>query len=67
MPTAVATVMVYPDKYRKDFNTIVAFLTQYLDKRGHTPSEKVASVAQTRSAKQQKTSTVCGTFKGKMI
>ena len=64
---AVAAVRVHIDKYEEDFDAIVAFLTQYINKRGPTPSVKVASVAQTRSAQWQKTSTVHGTFKGKIV
>ena len=45
MSTAVATVMAHPDKYEKDFNTVIAILTQYIDKRAPTPSVKVASIA----------------------
>ena len=61
---AVAAVRAHPDKYQKDFNAVVAFLTQYIDKTAPTPNVKVASVSQT--AKQQKTSTTCGTFRGKI-
>ena len=61
--TAVVTVRAHPDKYVKDFNAVVTFLTQYIDKRAPTLSLKVASVAQTRPAKQQKTSATLGTFK----
>ena len=51
LSTAVTVVRLYPDKYQKDFDTVVAFLTQY-DKRASTPSLKVASVSQTRPAQQ---------------
>ena len=64
--TAVATVRVHLDKYEKDFNAIVTFLTQYIDKRQFTTSAKVASVTQTTPAKQKKTSAVHGTLKGKI-
>ena len=53
MSTAVATVRAHPDKYEKDFNTIVAFLTQYINKRPLIQNVKVASVGQTRPAKWQ--------------
>ena len=43
LSTAVATVRLYQDKYKKDFNAVIAFLTQYIDKRGPTSSVKVAS------------------------
>ena len=66
MSTAVAAVMLHPDKYKKDFNAVVTFLTQYIDKRVPILSVKVTSVGQTRLAKLQKTSTIHGTFKGKI-
>ena len=66
MSTADAAVRAHPDKYKKDFDAVVTFLTQYIDKRAPTPSVKVASVRQSRPAKQQKTSTTKGTFKGKI-
>ena len=66
MSTAVATAMAHPDKYKKDFDTIVAILTQYIDKRVPTPSVMVAYVGHSRPAKRQKTSATCGTFKGKI-
>ena len=34
LSTAVATVKAHPDKYEKDFDAVVAFLTQYMDKWG---------------------------------
>ena len=66
MSTAVATVRAHPDKYERDFDAVVTFLIQYINKRAPTPSVKVASVAQTRPAKQHKTNTSHGTFKGKI-
>ena len=47
MSTAVATVRAHPDRYEKDFEAVIAFLTQYIDKKALTPSMKVASVTQT--------------------
>ena len=35
---AVTTDKAHQDKYKKDFDAIVAFLTQYIDKRAPTPS-----------------------------
>ena len=46
----VATVRAHPDKYKKDFETVIFFLTQYIDKRAKTPTVKVASVSHTRPA-----------------
>ena len=31
MSTAVATVRAHPDKYKKEFDVVVTFLTQYTD------------------------------------
>ena len=66
LSTAFAAVRAYPDKYMKDFDTVVAFLTQYIKKKAPTLSVMVASVMQTRPAKRQKTSTSHGTFRGKI-
>ena len=63
LSTAVAAVRVHPDRYKKNFDKVVSFLTQYIDKKALTPSVKVASVAQTRPVKWQKTSATCDTFK----
>ena len=52
MYTAIATIRAHPDKYEKDFDAAVAFLTQYVNKRAPTLSVKVVSVGQTRPAKQ---------------
>ena len=67
LSTVVAAIRAHLDKYEKDFNTVVAFLTQYLDKRAPTLSVKVASVAQTRPSKWQKMNASHGTFKGKIM
>ena len=40
----VATVRVHPDKYEKDFDAVVTFLTSCIDKRTPTPSVNVTSV-----------------------
>ena len=66
LSTAVTTVRAHPDKYKKDFKTVVTFLTQYIDKKAQTPSVKVASIAQNGPAKWQKTNSNCGTFRGKI-
>ena len=63
--TVTAVVKAHPDKYEKDFDSIVTFLTQYIDKQGPKPSMEIVSVIQTRPAKQQKTSIAHDTFKGK--
>ena len=62
MSTADATVRVHPDKYKKDFDAVVAFLSQYIVKKAPTPS----SVGQNRPAKRQKICATCGTFKEKV-
>ena len=66
LSTAVATVRAHPDKYEKDFDAIATFFTQYIDKRAPTLSVEVASISQTRPAKQQKTDAAHGTFKEKI-
>ena len=65
LSTAVATVSVHPDEYKKDFDAVAAFLTQYINKRAPTPSVKVTSVMQTRPARWQNTESNHGSFKGK--
>ena len=66
MSTAVDTVRVHPYKYMKDYDAVVAFLTQYINKRVPTPSVMVASVYQNRPAKQQKTTATHGTLKERL-
>ena len=61
--TAVAAVREHTDKYEKNFDTVVTFLTQCINKKAPTLSVKVASVSQTRPVKQQKISDSCGTLK----
>ena len=58
--------MVCPDKYEKNFNAVVTFLTQYIEEREPSPSLKVALIAQTRPAEQHKTSIVHCTFRKKV-
>ena len=48
---AIVIVKAHPDKYEKDFGAVVAFLMQQ---------------PQSRSAKWQKISLACDTFKGKI-
>ena len=57
---ADAAVRAHPDKYKKDFDAVVTFLTQYKDKKEPIQSVKVASMVQTRTAKQQKTTMYLG-------
>ena len=42
LSTAVVAVRVHPDMYEKDFDAVVAFLTQYINKKAPTPNVKVA-------------------------
>ena len=56
----------YSDKYENDFDTVVTFLSQYMNNRALTLSVKVASVGQSIPAKWQKTITISGTFMGKI-
>ena len=64
LSTAVPAAKVHPDKYEKDFNTVVSSLHQYIDKKASTSSVKDASVSQSRPPKWQMTSTTHGTIKG---
>ena len=64
--TEAITVRVHLDKYEKDIDAVVAFITKYINKRAPTLRVKVASVGQTRSDKQKKTSATHGTFKWKI-
>ena len=57
---------MHPDKYKKDFDTVVAFLTQYIDKNAPTLSVNIVSVTHTRPAKWQKTSKTHGAYMGKI-
>ena len=66
MSTTIAIEWVHPEKYEKDFDAVVTFLIQYINKRAPTLSLKVASVTQTRPTRQQKTSASHGIFKGEI-
>ena len=55
LSTAVVAVRAHPERYEKDFDTVVFFLSQYIDRKAPPPSVKVSSVTQTRHAKRQKT------------
>ena len=50
----VAAVRAHPDRYEKDFNAVVAFLSQYIDRKAPTPSVNIASINQYRPAKRHK-------------
>ena len=41
----VVVVRVHPDKYEKDSDAVVTFITQYINERAPTLSVKVASAA----------------------
>ena len=66
MSTAVTAVRAHLDRYEKDFDAVVTFLSHFIDGKAPTPSVKVASITQTRPAKRQKTSTSCSIFRGKI-
>ena len=51
LSTTVAAIRAHPDKYKKDFDIVAAFLPQYIDKRAPTPSVNITSVCQTRHSK----------------
>ena len=38
LSTAVTTVRVHPDNLKKDFDAVVTFLTQYINKKAPIPS-----------------------------
>ena len=59
LSTAVASVRVHTDNYKKDFDTVVTFLTQYINKKAPTESVKVATAGQARPAKQYKANANC--------
>ena len=52
--TEFVTMMAHPDKCEKDFDAVVNYFTQYIDKQGSTPNVKVASIAQARPSKRKK-------------
>ena len=66
MSTVVATIRAYPYKYEKNFDAVVTFLTQHINKRAPTLSVKITFVGQTRPAKKQKISASNCTFQGKI-
>ena len=66
MSTAVATVRAHPDRYEKYFDAFVTFLSQHIDRKAPTLSVKVASIAQIRPAKRQKTGANHSTYSRKI-
>ena len=66
LPVVIVIVRVHPNKYENNFDAVVTYLSQYIDKRGPTPSVKVASITQTRPAKRQKILAAYDTFQGKI-
>ena len=67
MSTAVAAVREHSDKYEKAFNTVVTFLTQYINKREPTLSVKVTSVAKLRPTNQEKSHGLMLTTQGQQL
>ena len=65
LSTAVVTGRVHQNKYKREFDRVVAFLTQYINKRTPLTNIKVVFVGQIRPAKRQMTSASNGMFKGK--
>ena len=51
LSTAVATVRAHPEKYEKNFNAVIAFFNQYIEKKAPKPSVKITSVGQNRLTK----------------
>ena len=46
---AIFAVKAYPDKYEKNFDAVVAYLSQYVEKGGLTMSVIVVSITQSSS------------------
>ena len=51
---ADAAVRAHQDKYEKNFDAVVTFLSQYINKGAPTPNAQDASVGQSRPAKWQR-------------
>ena len=54
MSSSVAAVREYPNMYKKDFDAVVAYLSQYIDKKAPTPCVKAASVEQKRPPRRKR-------------
>ena len=52
MPTTVITVNAHPDRYEKNFDTVVVYLSQYLKKQGPSLSVKVVSTTKVKPTKR---------------
>ena len=52
--------------YEKDFDAVVTFLSQHINKSAPTHSVKIASVGQNSPVNPQRTSPTRGTFQGKI-
>ena len=50
MLTAGTTVKAHLDKYEKDFDEVIANLSQHVEKHGPTKSAEIASIALSRLA-----------------
>ena len=42
--TAVTVVRVYTDKYEKEFDSVLIFITKYIDKRAPSPCVNVETL-----------------------
>ena len=63
MSTVVVTLKASPDKYKKDFDMAVTYLSQYTRKKGKNTDSKVSSIAQWRPMIKHKISEAHDTFK----
>ena len=54
--TMFATVMAHPVNNERNFDAVIAYLSQFIKKQGPTLSIMVASITQTRPKKRLKTS-----------
>ena len=64
--SAVATVRAHMNKYQKDFDAVVIFHTQYIDKKAPTLSVKATSVTQTKPAKCRRSAQVAALLKERL-
>ena len=62
--TVIVTARSHPDKCEKDFNAVVTYLLQCIEKGRPIPSIMVVSITQTRPVERQKIREANDTFKG---
>ena len=62
MTPVITTVSAHTDTCMKDFDVVIAYHLQCVEKWGLTMNIKFASVAQERPPKKQMASEACGAF-----